>query len=81
MAGEKETIVKVERVSKEFEGKGVLRDVSVDIKEGEALGLLGKSGSGKSILLHMIRGSKEYAPTSGRVIYRVAVCPSCLDVM
>ena len=42
MAGEKETIVKVERVSKEFEGKGVLRDVSVDIKEGEALGLLGK---------------------------------------
>ena len=80
MAGEKETIVKVERVSKEFEGKGVLRDVSVDIKEGEALGLLGKSGSGKSILLHMIRGSKEYAPTSGRVIYRVAVCPSCLDV-
>ena len=80
MVGEKETIVRVDRVSKEFDGKEVLRDVSVDIKEGEALGLLGKSGSGKSILLHMIRGSKEYAPTSGRVIYKVAVCPSCLDV-
>ena len=49
MSGKKETIVRVERVSKEFDGKEVLKDVSVDIKEGEALGLLGKSGSGKSI--------------------------------
>ena len=80
MSEDKETIVKVLNVSKEFNGSRVLSDVSLEIKEGETLGLLGRSGAGKSILLHMIRCTKEYAPTSGKVIYRVAMCPSCLDV-
>nr|AAU82209.1 methyl coenzyme M reductase system component A2 [uncultured archaeon GZfos11H11] len=74
---EKGVIVKLQDVCKEFEGKEVLKNVSVDIKEGESLGLLGRSGSGKSALLHMLRGTEEYAPTSGEIIFRVAMCPSC----
>ena len=64
-------------VCKEFNGRAVLSEVSVTIKEGEPLGLLGRSGAGKSVLLHMLRGSEEYVPTSGQIIVRVAICPSC----
>ncbi|MHC1611180.1 MAG: methyl coenzyme M reductase system, component A2 [Candidatus Methanospirareceae archaeon] len=74
---EKEVFIKVSGVCKEFNGNEVLRNVSVDIEEGVPLGLLGRSGSGKSVLLHMLRGSEEYAPTSGEIIFRVAMCPSC----
>jgi methyl coenzyme M reductase system subunit A2 len=68
--------IKIRGVHKDFDGKEVLIDLNMDIKEGESLGLIGRSGAGKSILLHMLRGSKEYEPTSGKVIYRVAICPS-----
>ncbi|MHC1577821.1 MAG: methyl coenzyme M reductase system, component A2 [Candidatus Methanospirareceae archaeon] len=71
-----EPFIKIAGICKEFEGKEVLKNVSVEINEGESLGLLGRSGSGKSVLLHMLRGTEEYAPTSGEIIFRVAVCPS-----
>jgi len=74
---EDEIFIKVRNVSKEFNGKPALKNVSLDIKELEPLGLLGKSGSGKSVLLRMLRGTEEYAPDSGEIIYRIAMCPSC----
>ncbi|KDE58935.1 ABC transporter ATP-binding protein [Halostagnicola sp. A56] len=42
-----------------------LRDVSVDVKRGEVLGLEGPSGSGKSTILHAIAGL--LVPTDGTV--------------
>ncbi len=77
MGEEKETFIRIRGVNKEFEGKKVLKNVNLDIKEMEPVGLLGKSGAGKSILLHMLRGMNEYAPDSGEVIFRLAYCPSC----
>jgi methyl coenzyme M reductase system subunit A2 len=77
---EEKPFIKVSEVCKEFNGKEVLKEVSVDIKGGEPLGLLGRSGAGKSVLLHMLRGTEEYAPTSGEIIFRVAMCPSCSGV-
>ncbi len=74
---EEEPFVIVRDVCKTFDGKEVLKNVNVEIREGEPLGLLGRSGAGKSVLLHMLRGSEEYAPTSGEIIFRVAMCPSC----
>ena len=73
----REPFVKIRDISKEFKGNEVLKNVSLDINEEEPLGLLGRSGSGKSVLLHMLRGTEEYAPTSGEIIFRVAMCPSC----
>jgi len=74
---EEKPFINVSGVCKEFDGKEVLKEVSLDISEGEPLGLLGRSGAGKSVLLHMLRGTEEYAPTSGEIIFRVAMCPSC----
>ena len=42
-----------------------LKDVSLDIKDGDVLGIIGKNGSGKSTLLKII--TRITAPTEGRV--------------
>ncbi len=56
----------VRGLSKSFKGTRVLEDVSFDVAEGEALVLLGASGSGKTTILRIIAGLEE--PDTGRVI-------------
>ncbi len=46
----------------------VIQDVSIEIKKGEMLGIIGKSGCGKTTLLKIMGGMS--APTSGRVFYQ-----------
>ena len=42
-----------------------LQDVSFDVKDGQAMGIIGKNGAGKSTLLKIL--SRITAPTSGRI--------------
>jgi methyl coenzyme M reductase system subunit A2 len=77
MPEQSEPFVIIDNVTKRFDGAQVLRDISAIIRPGEVLGLIGRSGSGKSVLINMLRGSSEYRPDSGSVIYRVNHCPSC----
>src|SRR4030067_1959470 len=44
----------------------VLKDINLNIKEGEKVGLIGKNGCGKSTLLKLIAGI--HIPTSGKII-------------
>src|ERR1700687_6056884 len=57
--------VQFENVSKAFGEKVILRDVSFDVKDGETVCVLGRSGVGKSVALHHIMGFLK--PDSGRV--------------
>src|SRR5215475_7550201 len=53
-------------VSKRFGKTSVLEDISFDVAEGEALVLLGASGSGKTTILRVIAGLEQ--PYTGRVV-------------
>lgn len=48
--------IQFEHVSKAFGDNVVLRDVSFDVKDGETVCVLGRSGVGKSVSLHQIMG-------------------------
>ena len=57
-----------EQVSFTYPDTGIkaLNDISFELKEGETLGIVGKTGSGKSTLLDLI--VRLYDPTEGKVI-------------
>ncbi|MBC35920.1 MAG: multidrug ABC transporter ATP-binding protein [Bacteroidetes bacterium] len=54
-------------VSKSFGDHQVLRDIDLEIKKGEIIGLLGKNGAGKTTFLNLIAGLLK--PDSGTIKY------------
>ncbi len=58
--------LEVKNVSKSFDGKPVLKDVSLELNKGELVCLLGVSGGGKTTLFNIISGL--LAPDSGQVL-------------
>jgi len=69
-------LITVENLCMDFDGKRVLHNISFEIGEGEVLGIIGRSGAGKTVLMHLMRGV-EQPPTTGKIVYHVAVCDSC----
>lgn len=59
------TLLSIRNVAKDFGRNVVLRDVSLEIAEGEFLTILGESGSGKTTLLRIIAGFES--ATSGEL--------------
>ena len=53
-------------VSFEYEGQQVLDDLSFRVRPGEALGIVGGTGSGKSTIINLL--PRFYDPSSGRVL-------------
>ncbi|HKR06285.1 MAG TPA: ATP-binding cassette domain-containing protein, partial [Bacteroidia bacterium] len=51
-----EKVVEIKNLQKSFDGQPVLSDVSLDLFKKENLVVLGKSGSGKSVLIKCIVG-------------------------
>ncbi|HOI72489.1 MAG TPA: ATP-binding cassette domain-containing protein, partial [Methanobacterium sp.] len=43
--------IEIQNVSKSFKDIPVLKNINVDIVEGSVLGILGRSGAGKSVLI------------------------------
>src|SRR6516162_5089033 len=69
----KTSIIELRSICKSFakpsgEPMPVLVDVNLTIHEGEIVGLLGRSGSGKSTILRTVGGL--ISPTSGAALYR-----------
>ena len=51
--------IKVKNLTKSFDGKKVLDNISFEVKDGETLAIVGFSGSGKSTVLKLICGLIE----------------------
>jgi ABC-type sugar transport system ATPase subunit len=58
-------VLRVEHIAKRFGPVTALQDVSLHLKKGEVLGLLGDNGAGKSTLIKIISGFQK--PDSGRM--------------
>ena len=50
-------------------GKDIIQDVNLDVKNGKVLAVLGPNGAGKSSLLEMILN--DFQPTRGEIVYRL----------
>ncbi len=57
--------LEVKNISKSFDGKLVLQDVSIELRSGELVCLLGVSGGGKTTLFNIVSGL--LAPDAGEV--------------
>lgn len=64
----KDSLIIVKNVFKKFDDRVILNDINLNIKEGKITGLVGRNGSGKSVLLKIISGL--YFPTEGEIIYK-----------
>ncbi len=57
--------LKIEKLSKRFDNNWALRDVDLDVADGEILGIFGGTASGKTALLKLAAGTDR--PDGGRI--------------
>ena len=58
-------VLEVKGVSKSFDGEEIIRNISLELKEGEIVSLLGVSGGGKTTLFNIIAGLST--PDAGNI--------------
>lgn len=63
-------LLELRAVSKSFSGLKALSEVSLEVREGEILGLVGPNGSGKSTLINVVSG--HYLADGGEILFRGA---------
>lgn len=74
--------LKVENISKSFDGQMVLENVTVELHRGELVSLLGVSGGGKTTLFNVIAGLSQ--PDAGRIFLDgqdITGCPGRVSYM
>ena len=58
-------MLEVKNLSKQFDGNYVLKNVNIQIRNGEVYGLIGANGSGKSTLMNILNGKSSIIKTGG----------------
>ncbi len=77
MAGDK--LIEVKNLCKEFHGKKVLKNISLDINKGDVVCLIGPSGSGKSTFLRCL--NKLEVADSGEILFEgVDICKKDVNI-
>jgi len=59
-------LLEMRGISKQFPGVQALKDVSIDLRAGEVLGLVGENGAGKSTLIKILAG--DYSADEGEIL-------------
>ncbi|MGE7921505.1 ABC transporter ATP-binding protein [Viridibacillus arvi] len=70
-------VIELQNISKEFSGHEVLKDIQLNIAQGQTVGIVGGNGSGKSVLFKLICGFE--VPTRGQVKIRQQVLGEQID--
>ena len=63
---DREILVSLRNITSQIGQNLIHKDLNLDIRQGEILGIIGGSGSGKSVLLHTILGLRK--PAAGEII-------------
>ena len=58
-------VLRIEKITKEYNGKDIIKDIDLYLKQGEFVSILGPSGCGKSTLFNVIGGLLK--PEAGKV--------------
>jgi len=72
-----QVFIEVKNLTVDFDGLNALKNVNLSLNEGEIIGVMGKSGSGKTILMLVLSGTQSFENISGEVIYHLARCEKC----
>jgi len=62
-------ILKIEKVSLNLNGRQILKDLSISVREGDIHSILGTNAAGKSSLAYLIMGCSGYKPQSGKIYF------------
>lgn len=71
-------IIEVKNVSKKFQDHTVLKDVSVNFQSGKIYGIIGRNGSGKTVLFKSICGF--FPVTSGEIVVNNKIVGKEIDI-
>ncbi len=74
----KDIVINVKNVTKKYREYTVVNDVCLTVESGEIVGLIGRNGSGKTVLMKMICGL--VAPTAGEISVNGKVVGRDIDI-
>ena len=63
-------ILEIEKLNLKLDNTSILKDLSLNLKKGEVLALIGPNGCGKSSLAYTLMGLSRYEPDSGEILFK-----------